>query len=338
MQFVDSINILVAGGDGGKGCISFRREKYIPRGGPDGGNGGDGGDVWLLADENLNSLVDYRFKKKFFAESGQNGKSRDCTGRRGKDVVIKVPVGTRILDVRTQAVIGDMTSHEQQLMIAKGGLRGLGNACFKSSTNRSPRKKTNGSPGEIREIGLELMLLADVGMVGLPNSGKSTFICAVSSARPKVGDYPFTTLIPTLGVVHLDNQQRFVISDIPGLIEGAANGSGLGLRFLKHLERCRILLHLVDLNPTDGSDPINNIQIIIKEMTHYSESLAIKAQWLVFNKNDLLKSGEGVSRAKSILKDLNWTEKYYVVSARRREGLSVLCQDLMAFVNAQQKD
>ncbi|AHF78454.1 GTPase involved in cell partioning and DNA repair [Sodalis praecaptivus] len=338
MKFVDEAAILAAAGDGGNGCVSFRREKYIPRGGPDGGDGGDGGDVWLLADENLNTLIDYRFEKNFRAERGQNGQSRDCTGKRGKDIVIKVPVGTRVLDLGTNEVMGDMTRHEQRLMVAKGGFHGLGNTRFKSSVNRAPRQKTDGTKGEIREIQLELMLLADVGMLGLPNAGKSTFIRAVSAAKPKVADYPFTTLVPSLGVVRMDNEQSFVVADIPGLIEGAADGAGLGIRFLKHLERCRVLLHLIDLAPVDESDPVENARIIVTELERYSEKLAAKPRWLVFNKADLLGAEEAAARAKAIAEALGWETQYYLISAANRDGVKALCWDVMAFINAHPKE
>lgn len=338
MKFVDEAAVLVAAGDGGNGCVSFRREKYIPRGGPDGGDGGDGGDVWLLADENLNTLIDYRFEKNFRAERGQNGQSRDCTGKRGKDIVIKVPIGTQVLDQGTNEVMGDMTRHEQRLMVAKGGFHGLGNTRFKSSVNRAPRQKTDGTKGEIREIQLKLMLLADVGMLGLPNAGKSTFIRAVSAAKPKVADYPFTTLVPSLGVVRMDNEQSFVVADIPGLIEGAADGAGLGIRFLKHLERCRVLLHLIDLAPVDESDPVENARIIVTELERYSEKLATKPRWLVFSKADLLGAEEAAARAKAIAEALGWETQYYLISAANRDGVKALCWDVMAFINAHPKE
>lgn len=338
MKFVDEASILAAAGDGGNGCVSFRREKHIPRGGPDGGDGGAGGDVWLLADENLNTLIDYRFEKNFRAGRGQNGQSRDCTGKRGKDIIIKVPVGTRVLDSGTNEVMCDMTRHSQRLMVAKGGFHGLGNTRFKSSVNRAPRQKTDGTKGEIRELQLELMLLADVGMLGLPNAGKSTFIRAVSAAKPKVADYPFTTLVPSLGVVRMDNEQSFVVADIPGLIEGAADGAGLGIRFLKHLERCRVLLHLIDLAPLDESDPVKNARIIVTELERYSENLANKPHWLVFNKADLLDPEEAASRASAIEKALGWEEKYYLISAVNRDGVKALCWDVMAFIIAHPKE
>ncbi|MFU9135312.1 Obg family GTPase CgtA [Erwinia tasmaniensis] len=338
MKFVDEATILVAAGDGGNGCVSFRREKYIPKGGPDGGDGGDGGDVYMQADENLNTLIDYRFEKSFRAERGQNGQSRDCTGKRGKDIIIKVPVGTRIIDQGTGETLGDMTHHGQVQMVAKGGWHGLGNARFKSSVNRSPRQKTMGTPGENRDIQLELMLLADVGMLGLPNAGKSTFIRAVSAAKPKVADYPFTTLVPSLGVVRMDHEKSFVLADIPGLIEGASDGAGLGIRFLKHLERCRVLLHTIDLAPIDESDPVENARIILAELEKYSDKLFNKPRWLVFNKVDLLDEAEAEARAKSIADALGWTDKYYLISAANRTGVKELCWDVMSFIIANPKE
>ncbi|MEN5018248.1 Obg family GTPase CgtA [Erwinia sp. Eh17-17] len=338
MKFVDEATILVVAGDGGNGCVSFRREKYIPRGGPDGGDGGDGGDVYMQADENLNTLIDYRFEKSFRAERGQNGQSRDCTGKRGVDIVVKVPVGTRIIDQGTGETLGDMTHHQQKMMVAKGGWHGLGNTRFKSSVNRTPRQKTMGTPGEKRDLQLELMLLADVGMLGLPNAGKSTFIRAVSAAKPKVADYPFTTLVPSLGVVRMDSEQSFVVADIPGLIEGASDGAGLGIRFLKHLERCRVLLHTIDLAPIDESDPVENARIILGELEKYSDKLFQKPRWLVFNKVDLLDQEEAESRAKAIADALGWTEKYYLISAANRSGVNALCWDLMSFIIANPKE
>ncbi|EIC00170.1 MULTISPECIES: Obg family GTPase CgtA [Pantoea] len=338
MKFVDEATILVVAGDGGNGCVSFRREKYIPKGGPDGGDGGDGGDVYLIADENLNTLIDYRFEKSFRAERGQNGQSRDCTGKRGKDIEIKVPVGTRVIDQGTGETLGDMTRHGQKLMVGKGGWHGLGNTRFKSSVNRSPRQKTMGTPGEKRDLQLELMLLADVGMLGLPNAGKSTFIRAVSAAKPKVADYPFTTLVPSLGVVRMDSEQSFVVADIPGLIEGAAEGAGLGIRFLKHLERCRVLLHLIDIDPIDESDPVENARIILGELEKYSEKLFNKPRWLVFNKVDLIGEEEAQARAKAVAEALGWEDKYYLISAASRTGVNELCWDVMSFINANPKE
>lgn len=333
MKFVDEASIRVEAGDGGNGCVGFRREKYIPKGGPDGGDGGDGGDVYFIADENLNTLIDFRFEKSYRAGRGQNGHGSDCTGKRGDDITVKVPVGTRIVDKYTNEVIGDLTQHLQKIMVAKGGFHGLGNARFKSSVNRAPRQKTDGTPGEKRDILLELLLLADVGMLGLPNAGKSTFIRAVSAAKPKVADYPFTTLVPSLGVVRMDNEQSFVVADIPGLIEGASDGAGLGIRFLKHLERCRVLVHLIDIAPIDESDPAENARVIIQELAQYSEELMQKPRWLVFNKSDVLGKEESTKRADEIAKQLGWDDKYYLISAVNQEGVKPLCWDLMSYIN-----
>ena len=298
MKFVDEATIRVEAGDGGNGVVSFRREKYIPKGGPDGGDGGDGGHVYLIADTNLNTLVDYKFTKFYQAGRGQNGMSADCTGARGADVVLKVPVGTRVTDKETGEVLGDLQVEGEKLRVAKGGRHGLGNTHFKSSTNRAPRQKTNGTPGERRILDLELLLVADVGLLGLPNAGKSTFIRSVSAARPKIADYPFTTLVPNLGVVKTGDGESFVIADVPGLIEGAAQGAGLGHRFLRHLERCRVLLHLVDAQPVDGSDPVRNAQVIEQELKEYAHDLYEKPRWLVLNKVDLLEGGiDGNSEA-----------------------------------------
>jgi len=338
MKFIDEALIRVEAGDGGNGCASFRREKYIPKGGPDGGDGGDGGDVYLIADENLNTLIDYRFEKRFAAERGENGRSANCTGHRGKDITLRVPVGTRAIDNDTQEIIGDLTQNGMRLLVAKGGYHGLGNTRFKSSINRAPRQKTMGTLGEKRDLLLELMLLADVGMLGLPNAGKSTFIRAVSAAKPKVADYPFTTLVPSLGVVKVDDNRSFVIADIPGLIEGASEGAGLGIRFLKHLERCRVLIHLVDINPIDDSDPADNVAIIESELFQYSESLADKPRWLVFNKIDTMSDEEAHERAEEIAKRLGWEEDYYLISAAAGKNVPQLCRDIMDFLEAHPRE
>lgn len=334
MKFVDEAMIYVEAGDGGNGCVGFRREKYIPKGGPDGGDGGDGGDVYFMADENLNTLIDFRFVKTYRAERGQNGQGSDCTGKRGNDITVSVPVGTRVTDKQTGELICDLTAHHQKVMVAKGGFHGLGNARFKSSVNRAPRQKTNGTPGEKREVLLELMLLADVGMLGLPNAGKSTFIRSVSAAKPKVADYPFTTLVPSLGVVRMDNERSFVVADIPGLIEGASEGAGLGIRFLKHLERCRVLVHLIDIAPIDGSDPIENAKIILQELEQYSETLAQKPRWLVFNKIDVLGDEAAQQKAQEIVKALDFQGDYYLISALNHEGVKKLCWHLMDYIEA----
>ncbi|MGC7559643.1 Obg family GTPase CgtA [Pasteurella sp. PK-2025] len=338
MKFIDEALIRVEAGDGGNGCISFRREKYIPKGGPDGGDGGDGGDVYLVADENLNTLIDYRFEKRFAAERGENGRSANCTGHRGKDITLRVPVGTRAIDHDTKEVIGDLTKHGTKMLVAKGGYHGLGNTRFKSSVNRAPRQKTNGTLGEKRDLQLELMLLADVGMLGLPNAGKSTFIRAISAAKPKVADYPFTTLVPSLGVARVDANRSFVVADIPGLIEGASEGAGLGIRFLKHLERCRVLVHLVDIAPIDESDPADNIAIIESELFQYSETLADKPRWLVFNKIDTMSDEEAEQRAKDITQRLGWEDDYYLISAVTGKNVSPLCRDIMDFIEANPRE
>ena len=332
MKFVDEAIIRVEAGDGGNGIISFLREKFVSKGGPNGGDGGDGGDVFLLADENLNTLVDYQFEKYHQAERGENGGSVNCTGKRGKDLELRVPVGTRAVDVDTDEVIGDLTKNGQRLRVAKGGWHGLGNARFASSTNRAPRKKTNGTPGEIRNIRLELLLLADVGLLGLPNAGKSTLIRAVSAAKPKVADYPFTTLVPNLGVVRVESHRSFVIADIPGLIEGAAEGAGLGIQFLKHLERCRLLLHVVDVLPADGSDPAENAVTILKELDKYSEKLANKPRWLVFNKLDLVLEDELEEVIERVTKAINWEGEVHKIAAASRTNTERLAADILNYI------
>ncbi|WDD99564.1 Obg family GTPase CgtA [Thalassomonas actiniarum] len=334
MKFVDEVEIRVEAGDGGNGCVSFRKEKYIEFGGPNGGDGGDGGDVYLIADENLNTLIDYRFERFHRAGRGENGRSRDCTGKSADDLFLKVPVGTRTVDVDTGEQIGDLTQHKQQLMVAKGGWHGLGNTRFKSSTNRAPRQKTDGTPGEIRNLKLELLLLADVGLLGLPNAGKSTLIRSVSAAKPKVADYPFTTLVPNLGVVRLDQQRSFVIADIPGLIEGAAEGAGLGTQFLKHLERCRVLLHVIDVMPVDGSDPVENARTIIGELERHSQALSDKPRWIVFNKLDLLLEEEAQEITNEILSALDWQGEVFSISAFNKMGTDELCNKVMSFIEA----
>ncbi|MCK5819745.1 MAG: Obg family GTPase CgtA [Psychromonas sp.] len=332
MHFVDEATIRVNAGDGGNGCIGFRREKYIPRGGPDGGDGGDGGDVYFQANENLNTLVDFRFIRFYSAGRGKNGQSRDCTGSRGNDLVIPVPVGTRTRDEDTNEVIGDLIRHGQKLLVAKGGFHGLGNARFKTSTNRAPRQQTDGTVGEIRNLQLELLLLADVGLLGLPNAGKSTFIRSVSAAKPRVADYPFTTLIPNLGVVSMGRGRSFVIADIPGLIENASDGAGLGMRFLRHLERCRVLLHIIDLLPVDGSCPANNAEIILIELEKYSLKLASKHRWLIFNKSDLLHEDDAKIGMKKVIDRLKWDGPVYKIAAISSTGTQQVCQNVAAYL------
>lgn len=332
MKFVDEAPIYVRAGKGGNGCCSFRREKFIAKGGPDGGDGGDGGSIFLEADENLNTLIDYRFTKKYIAENGQSGQGRNCTGSKGEDLIMPVPVGTSVIDEDSGEVLGDLTAHGQQMLIAQGGWHGLGNTRFKSSVNRAPRQTTHGSDGQERNIRLELKVLADAGMLGLPNAGKSTFIRAVSAAQPKVADYPFTTLVPSLGVVKMNKFRSFVIADIPGLIEGASEGAGLGIRFLKHLTRCRVLLHLVDICPVDGSDPIENAKSIIRELERFSPTLAARERWLVLNKTDLLDDGELEERKQAIIAALDWQGPVYCVSAVNKEGTQPLCGELLNYL------
>jgi len=294
MKFVDEVSIFVKAGDGGNGMMSFRREKFIEKGGPNGGDGGDGGSVYLEADENLNTLVDYRYTRRFQAQNGQKGGSTDCTGAKGEDLILPVPVGTTVIDAATQEIMGDLTKAGQRLLVAQGGWHGLGNTRFKSSTNRAPRQTTPGKPGDARDLKLELKVLADVGLLGLPNAGKSTFIRSVSAAKPKVADYPFTTLVPNLGVVSVGRYKSFVIADIPGLIEGASEGAGLGIRFLKHLARTRLLLHLVDMAPLDGSDPADAAEVILHELEKFSPALTQRDRWLVLN-SCLKKSAKSAS-------------------------------------------
>ncbi|WMN59090.1 Obg family GTPase CgtA [Pseudoalteromonas xiamenensis] len=338
MKFVDEVEIRVEAGDGGNGVVSFRREKFVPDGGPDGGDGGDGGSVFLQADENLNTLIDYQFERFHFAERGTNGASRNCTGKKGNDLILRVPVGTRITDVDTDEVIGDLTANGQKLIVAKGGWHGLGNTRFKSSTNRAPRQKTMGTKGEVRGLRLELLLLADVGLLGLPNAGKSTFIRSVSAAKPKVADYPFTTLVPNLGVVRADANKSFVVADIPGLIEGASDGAGLGIRFLRHLERCRVLLHIVDVMPVDGSDPVENAFAIINELHQYSPKLAEKPRWLVLNKIDLLLEEEQDEICGRIAEELGEETNVYRISAANKLNTQQLCYDIMALLDSMPRD
>jgi len=331
MKFVDEVEIEVEAGKGGDGCASFRREKFIPLGGPDGGDGGSGGSVYCEADPMLTTLVDFRFQRTHRAVNGQNGMGSQCTGRSGEDLTLRVPIGTVIYDAETDECIGDLDTPGKQLLVAQGGRRGIGNLHFKSSTNRSPRQFTKGEQGEGRTLRLELKILADVGLLGLPNAGKSTLIRAISAARPKVADYPFTTLYPHLGVVRVAAYRSFVVADIPGLIEGAAEGIGLGIRFLKHLERTKVLLHVVDIAPLDsGEDPVENIHSIERELTQFSDALIQKERWLVLNKIDQLMDNDAVNDLKNdIVSRLQWTGPVFTVSAIKKEGTQALCYALM---------
>ncbi|MCI1010633.1 Obg family GTPase CgtA [Pseudomonas oryzihabitans] len=333
MKFVDEVSIHVKAGDGGNGMMSFRREKFIEKGGPNGGDGGDGGSIWLEADINLNTLVDYRYTRRFTAQNGEKGGSTECTGAKGEDLVLPVPVGTTVIDAATQEIIGDLTQPGQRIRVVQGGWHGLGNTRFKSSTNRAPRQTTPGKPGEERDLKLELKVLADIGLLGLPNAGKSTFIRAVSAAKPKVADYPFTTLVPNLGVVSVGRFKSFVVADIPGLIEGASEGAGLGIRFLKHLARTRLLLHLVDMAPLDESDPAEAAETIINELTKFSPALGERDRWLVLNKADQLLDDEREERLKAVVERLDWQGPVFVISALEREGTEQLCQAIMQYLD-----
>ena len=328
MQFIDEATIRVQAGKGGNGCLSFRREKYVERGGPDGGNGGDGGDVFLIADEALNTLVDFRYQPSYQARNGQGGGSRNKTGAAGDAIYVKVPMGTTVVDEETQEVLGDLSEIGQTLKVAAGGGRGLGNAAFKSSTNRSPRRTTPGKPGDVRRLRLQLKLLADVGLLGLPNAGKSTLIGQVSAANPKVADYPFTTLAPSLGVVRIAADASFVMADIPGLIVGAAEGAGLGAQFLRHLSRTRVLLHLVDVAPEDASDPLENALAIEAELMQYSEALSGRPIWLALSKVDQLET-EDIDLMLEEFAEMFPERPIYAVSALADIGLPELSQDLM---------
>jgi GTP-binding protein len=339
MKFVDEATIKVSAGKGGNGIVSFRREKYIPFGGPDGGDGGDGGSVYLIADDGINTLADFRFQRRFSATNGTPGQGRNRTGRGGDDLQVRVPVGTLVYDEDTQELIGDLVEAEQELMVAQGGTGGRGNTRFKSSTNRAPRQCTPGTPGEARSLRLELRLLADVGLLGLPNAGKSTLIRSVSAARPKVADYPFTTLHPNLGVVSVGPYRSFVMADIPGLIEGAAEGAGLGIRFLKHLQRTRLLLHVVDLAPLDpGEDIAASAVSIVRELERFSRALARRPRWLVFNKTDLLSEEEVEVRAVPVIEALGWQGPVYRISALAKQGTETLCADIMTHIESLASD
>lgn len=333
MRFVDEAEIRVEAGDGGNGIITFRREKYIPKGGPDGGDGGDGGSVYLIASDNVNTLVDFRYHSTHRAERGRNGMRANSKGRQGEDCYVQVPTGTLVSDLETDEIIGDLTTAGDTLLVARGGFHGMGNTRFKSSINRTPMKATAGSPGEHRMLRLELTLIADVGLLGMPNAGKSSLIRAVSDARPKVADYPFTTLHPNLGVVRVDDLRSFVIADIPGVIEGAAEGAGLGLQFLKHLSRTGLLLHLVDVEPYESAEsPVISARKIIHEIEEWDESLAQKPRWLILNKIDRLYEDEAEAHCQAIINELNWQGPVFKLSAMTGDGTQTLIFAIMKFL------
>ena len=333
MKFIDEAKILVKAGNGGNGIVSFRREKYIPMGGPDGGDGGDGGSVYVIGTTDLNTLSDFRHTRRFVAQRGANGQSKGCTGAKGEDVVIEVPLGTIIISTDQGEVMADVADTEKPILIARGGFHGLGNTRYKSSTNRAPRQCSKGSEGEQFDLKMELKLIADIGLLGMPNAGKSTFIRSVSAARPKVADYPFTTLHPNLGVVSVGTHRSFVVADIPGLIEGAADGVGLGIQFLKHLQRTRLLLHIIDVLPEEGADsPVESAQKILLELQRYDESLYDKPRWLVLNKTDLLVDDQTEAICDEIVRGLDWSGPVYRISAINGEGTGDLCQDIMTLL------
>ena len=338
MRFVDEAEIRVEAGAGGNGVATFRREKYIPMGGPDGGDGGDGGSVYLVATNNVNTLADFRFNTLHKAKRGQNGMGRNCTGRKGEDLYISVPPGSIIYEAETDEKIGDLTKPGETLLVAKGGFHGLGNTRFKSSINRTPQQFSKGSLGESRTLKIELMVIADVGLLGLPNAGKSSLIRSVSSAKPKVADYPFTTLHPNLGVVRVDDLRGFVIADIPGVIEGAAEGAGLGLQFLKHLSRTGLLLHLVDVQPYESEEsPVESARVIIKEIEKWSDDLAGKPRWLILNKIDRLLKEEAEDHCKAIVEELSWTGPVFEISALKKQGTQKLMYAIMDFLDQQRQ-
>jgi GTP-binding protein len=338
MKFVDEAHTRVQAGSGGRGSTSFRREKFVPFGGPDGGDGGAGGSVYLRAATGINTLADFRIERTYKAQHGEPGSANDCTGRGGSDLYVPVPIGTVVRDADTQEVLGDLTRDGEELLVARGGKGGWGNQRFKSSTNRTPRQFGPGLPGEKRSLEFELKVIADVGLLGLPNAGKSTLIRAVSAARPKVADYPFTTLHPNLGVVAVGQHRSFVMADIPGLIEGAAAGAGLGIRFLKHLQRTRVLLHLVDLLPPDPqADPVKDARAIVGELKQFSAELAAKPRWLVINKKDLLPAAEAQQRARAIVRALRYKGPHFLISAATGEGTQELCEAVMTFLEEQER-
>ena len=332
MQFIDEATITVQAGNGGGGCLSFRREKYIERGGPDGGNGGDGGDVYLLGDESLNTLIDFQYQPQYRAKKGENGGGRNKTGAGGESIYIKVPIGTTVVDEDTQEILYDIEKVGEKALVARGGRRGVGNAAFKSSTNRSPRQTTPGEPGEYRSLRLQLKLIADVGLLGRPNAGKSTLISRVSAARPKIAEYPFTTLTPSLGIVKVALDSSFVMADIPGLIEGASDGVGLGTRFLRHVARCKVLLHLVDVNPEDASDPVTNISMIEEELARYSPYLIQRPIWIILSKIDQLQADE-IENLLERIKISHPGREVEMISSHAGQGIDVLLNKLMPFLS-----
>jgi GTP-binding protein len=337
MKFVDEATIEFAAGNGGAGCVSFRREKFIPFGGPNGGDGGRGGSVYAVADRNINTLIDYRYTRRFDARNGEAGRGSDQFGAAGEDILLRMPVGTIITDTETETVMAELLEHGEKVLLAKGGDGGFGNLHFKTSTNRAPRQKTPGWPGQAFKVKLELRVLADVGLLGMPNAGKSTLIAAISNARPKIADYPFTTLHPNLGVVRVGPERSFVVADIPGLIEGASEGAGLGHQFLRHLQRTRLLLHIIDMAPFDDDvDPVAQARAIVKELKKYDPKLHAKPRWLVLNKLDMVPKEERDALCKDFVRRLRWKGPVFQVSALAREGLQPLLEAIYKHVAAEQ--
>ncbi len=336
MKFIDEAYIQVIAGNGGNGAISFRREKCIPFGGPNGGDGGKGGSIWVIADENINTLIDFRFTKKHQAQSGENGKGADCYGKGGDDLILRLPVGTCIIDVDSEQIICDLVEHGQKVQIAKGGNGGWGNLRYKSSTNRAPKIAGKGTEGESKNLYLELKVLADVGLLGMPNAGKSTFIRSISNAKPKVADYPFTTLAPNLGVVKVTLGKSFVVADIPGLVEGAADGIGLGHQFLRHLQRTNILLHIIDISPFEDKNPLNDSQVILQELQNYDDILFQKKRWIVLNKIDTIDE-EQLKIYEQEFKNKYKDSPVYCISALNNEGCQKLCQDIYTYLEKEKQ-
>ncbi|MBC7939480.1 MAG: GTPase ObgE [Chitinophagaceae bacterium] len=338
MKFVDEARIDIAAGDGGAGCMSFRREKFIPFGGPNGGDGGRGGSVWAVSDRNINTLIDYRYARRHQAKNGEAGRGSDQFGAAGPDIELRMPVGTIVSDADSGELMVELLEHGQRELLAKGGDGGFGNLHFKSSTNRAPRQKTPGWPGEAKKLQLELRVLADVGLLGMPNAGKSTLIASISNARPKIADYPFTTLHPNLGVVRVGPEQSFVVADIPGLIEGASEGAGLGHQFLRHLQRTRLLLHIVDAAPFDDADPVKQARAIVAELKKYDPALHSKPRWLVFNKLDMVPETERQARISEYVRRLRWKGPVFAISALAREGLKPLIERIYVQVSSHQRE
>ncbi len=338
MKFVDEALIDVAAGDGGAGCMSFRREKFIPFGGPNGGDGGRGGSVWVVADRNINTLIDYRYARRHIARNGEAGRGSDQFGAAGPDIDLRMPVGTIVSDAESGELLVELLEHEQRELLVKGGDGGFGNLHYKTSTNRAPRQKTPGWPGAAKKLQLELRVLADVGLLGMPNAGKSTLITAISNARPKIADYPFTTLHPNLGVVRVGPEKSFVVADVPGLIEGASEGAGLGHQFLRHLQRTRLLLHMVDAAPFDDTDPVAQARAIVAELKKYDPALHAKPRWLVFNKLDMVPADEREARVKEFVRRLRWKGPVFAISALAREGLTPLVERIYTHVSQHQRE